>query len=154
MVTMSTATTADAPEDVSLVDPRAPRFGQAITATVLLVGVAFQLPGAVYAVATILLVATFSGWRLDLYASLWRRLSPVVGEPDEREPAAPHRFAKLLGVTGSVLASGSLLAGIDIVGYVIAAAVATAAGVAAVTGFCLGCRFYHRVEAARRLGLV
>lgn len=140
--------------DVTLVDPRAPRFGQTITASLLLVGVAFQLPAAVYAVTVALVTAAASGWRLDLYATLWRSLLPAVGAPPEREPAAPHRFAKLLGAVGTSLASALLLAGVPFGGYAVAAAVAGAAGLAAATGICLGCRLYRQVGFARRLGVV
>lgn len=125
-----------------------------MTASLLLVGFGLQFPGAVYAVAGILLAAVLSGWRLDLYGTVWRQLQPIVGAPDEREHAAPHRFAKLLGAAGTATASVLLLAGLPIAGYAVAAAVAAAAGLAATTGICLGCRFYRQVGAVRRLGVV
>lgn len=152
-MTTTTGTTRTDPEE-PLVDPRAPRFGQAITTTLLLVGIAFGQPPAIYAVAIVLGAAVVSGWRLDLYAVLWRALGPVAGAPAEREPAAPHRFARLLGAVGTALASALLLAGFAVAGYAVAAAVAAAAGLAATTGLCLGCRLYREVGAARRLGVL
>lgn len=144
----------DEPNGGSLVDPRAPRFGQSMTAGLLLAGLAFQVPTAIYAVTAILLAAVVSGWRLDLYGLAWRSLLPVVGAPDEREPAAPHRFAKLLGAAGTALASALLVVGLPAAGYAVAAVVAGAAGLAAATGICLGCRFYRQVGRVRRLGVV
>lgn len=144
--------TTDAPSD--RVDPRAPRFGQFLTASLLLLGVAFQLPAAVFAVAALLGTAVLSGWRVDGYGTAWRALRPVVGPPPETEPAAPHRFAKLLGAAGSVVASALLLGGVPVAGYAVAAVVAAAAGLAATTGVCLGCRLYRQVGFARRAGVV
>lgn len=151
---MGAATPTERPQSVVLVDPRAPRFGQAITATLLLIGVAFRQPLAVYAVAAILGASVASRWRIDLYGTLWRSVQQVVGPPDEREPAAPHRFAKLLGAAGTLLASVLLLAGGPAVGYAIAGVVAAVAGFSAVSGVCIGCRFYQQVGFVRRLGVV
>lgn len=139
----------------TLVDPRAPRFGQAITATGLTAGILLQQPVFIYAIAVILGTALFSGWRLDLYATLWRTVMiPVVGKPAKREPAAPHRFAKLMGAGFTIGASAFLLVGLPLVAYVLAGMVAVLAGLAATTGLCIGCRMYKQVSFFRRLGLV
>lgn len=151
---MDAVTTNDSPRDVATVDPRTPRFGQAITAILLLLGVAFRQPVAVYAVAGILGTSVATRWQFDLYGTLWRSVLPVVGPPDEQEPAAPHRFAKLLGAAGALLASVLLLAGAPVAGYAIAGAVAAAAGFAAATDVCIGCRLYNQFDFARRLDVV
>lgn len=144
--------TADEPPDE--VDPRAPRFGQLLTASLLLLGVAFRLPEAVFAVAAVLGTTAASGWRVDIYGGLWRGFRPAFGPPAGTEPAAPHRFAKLLGAAGTVVASGLLVAGTPTAGYAVAAVVAAAAGLAGATGVCLGCRLYRQVGVARRTGVV
>ncbi|MWG33553.1 DUF4395 domain-containing protein [Halomarina oriensis] len=154
MATVTSRSDSSSP-DLALVDPRAPRFGQALTATGMVLGLALAEPLFVYAVALALGVAVVSRWRVDAYATLWRRvLIPVVGRPDEREPAAPHRFARLVGAATTTLASLAFLAGFSLVGSVLAAVVATLAGLAAVTGVCVGCRFYRQVAFVRRLGVV
>lgn len=138
-----------------MVDPRAPRFGQSITALGLLAGIALQAPVFVYAVAAVLVVAAASGWRLDLYSFLWRRaMVPLVGEPDEREPASPHRFAKLMGAAFTALASALLAVGLASAGFVVAGLVAALAAVAAVLDVCVGCRMYEQVSFFRRIGWV
>lgn len=143
------------PQAGALVDPRAPRFGQSITAALLLAGVALGWAAPVYAVAIVLGLAVVSRWRLDLYAFFWKRVAiPVVGGPDEREPAAPHRFAKFLGATGSILASILLIVGYAAMGFAIAALVGLVAGLAAATGFCLGCRLYGQMSFLRERGIV
>lgn len=140
--------------DPPLVDPRAPRFGQAITASALALGVVLQVPAFVYAIAAILVISVVSRWQLDLYAVLWRRVVSPAVDPATPEPAAPHRFAKLLGATGTALASVLLVAGVPLAGYAIAGLVALAAGLAATTGICLGCRMYRSVSFFHRLDVV
>ncbi|MFC7045935.1 DUF4395 family protein [Halobacteriaceae archaeon GCM10025711] len=137
------------------VDPRAPRFGQALTATGLLAAVVLGFAPLLYAVTAVLVVAVASRWRLDLYAALWRRVvRPVVGPPAATEPAAPHRFAKVLGATGTTAATLLTVAGVPFAGYGVAVAVAAAAGLAATTGVCIGCRLYRQVSFLRRRNVV
>lgn len=155
-------TTAVRESTPSLVDPRAPRFGQTLTATGLLLGVALGEPLFVLGVAAVLTTAVLSGWRLDLWGALWKRVAgPVLGRPATREPAAPHRFAKLVGAGFTTLASVLLLAApvaglpdLAVAGFAVAAFVAALAGVAAVTDVCIGCRLYRQVSFFRRIGVV
>lgn len=139
---------------MAVVDPRAPRFGQAITASVLAVGVVFDRPPLVYALAVVMLAAILSGWRLDVYAVLWRRLARRLVEPREPEPASPHRFARLVGATGTAIASVLLLAGFPTAGYAVAGLIAIVAAFSATTGYCIGCRMYRSVSFFRRLDVV
>lgn len=142
-------------DGVTLIDPRAPRFGQTLTALGLGTAVLIDLPILLYATAAVLLVAVISGWRIDLYAALWGRVGiPIVGQPTEREPAAPHRFARVLGAIGAGLASALVFAGVTPAGSIVAALVALLAFLAASTGFCLGCRMYRHVARFRRLDVV
>jgi hypothetical protein len=139
----------------ALVDPRAPRFGQAITALTLVVAIAFQLPILVYALAVVLSAAVISGWRIDVYALLWRQGAlRLLDPPTAREPAPPHRFARVVGAVFTTGASVTILAGFPVVGYVLAGLVAVLAALAATTGFCLGCRLYRQVQLFQRLGVV
>ena len=141
--------------DLAHVDPRAPRFGQALTTLGLGGAVLLDRPVLLFATAAVMAAAVVSGWRLDVYAALWRTLAlPVVGPPAEPEPAAPHRFARVLGATGAILATALLLAGFSLAGYLVAGAVAALAGFAAVTGICVGCRMYRQVAYFRRLNVV
>ena len=135
---------------------------RAITALGLAAGVVLGSPAFVYGIAVILVVSAVSRWRLDLYGFLWRNvLIPIVGRPDEREPASPHRFAKLMGATFSALASVLLLVAgatglgvLALVGYAVAAMVAILAGVASAFDYCIGCKMYRQVSFFRRLGWV
>lgn len=137
------------------VDPRAPRFGQSLTALGTGAFVVTGHPAPLYAVAAVLVVAVLSRWRVDVYGTLWKRaVVPVVGRPAETEPAAPHRFAKLLGATFTATATGLALAGYTLPATVVAGAVAVLAAVAAVFDVCVGCRMYRQVSVLHRLDVV
>ncbi len=147
--------TGEQSDNRAMVDPRAPRFGQGLTATLLLVGVALWEPVVVYLVAAILVLSVLSGWRVDLYATLWRNVMvPFVGPTSHREAAAPHRFARLLGALGSTLAAIFLVFELAMIGFAVAAVIGLLAALAAVSGLCLGCMMYKQVSVLRRHDVV
>lgn len=156
MATVSPNAERPPPEpETPVVDPRAPRFGQALTATGLLLGLVLQAPVFVLAIALMLNTAVWSRWRFHPYSLVWRRLiAPTIGAGAEPEPAAPHRFATVVGAVGTLLSVTAFAFGFPVVGYSLAGAIAAAAGLGAVTGFCLGCRTYRSVSLFRRLNLV
>jgi hypothetical protein len=142
---------------VDLVDPRAPRFGQAVTATLAIAAIALAEPGLVAVLALVLATAVLSRWRVDAAASLWRHVvAPRLGPGGEREPAAPHRFAKVVGATTTTVATPLVFlgGGVAFVGYALVAIVAVLAALGATTGFCLGCRMYQEVAFFQRVGVV
>lgn len=144
------------------VDARAPRFGQGVTATGTLAGVALREPILVFAVTILLVVAVASRWRLDPYGWLWRHVVVrFVGPPTEKESALPHRFARVIGATVTTLASAALLgamvadvAVLALVGYGLALFVGLLAALSATTGLCVGCKMYRQVGRFRNLGLL
>lgn len=144
------------PVEDTEVDPRAPRFGQAITATLLALAVALREPLLIPATALLLVVPVVTLWRVDPYAWLWRALrrSGVVAAPAHTESASPHRFARLLGAVFLAASTVVLLLDGVILAYLVASPVLLLAALAATTGFCLGCRMYEHVALFRRLGVV
>lgn len=159
----TTATTQSHPDSrMAMVDPRAPRFGQLNTATLLTVGIVVREPILIALVAGILLTAVITKWRINLYGLVWQRLmTPFVGPPSETEPAAPHRFANLMGAAFTSLATillyGAMPAELPILagaGYAIAGLVALLAAIAAIGDYCIGCKLYTHVSTVRRLNLV
>lgn len=154
--------TAQDTTDLTLIDPRAPRFGQIITGTVLTIGIILQEPFFVLAIGVIFVVSVLSRWRFDLYSFLWRYgMISFLGKPDEKEPAAPHRFAKLLGASFTVIATALLFAapvvsipGLALAGYAVAGLVAILAAIGGVGDYCLGCKMYNQISFFRRLGVV
>lgn len=155
MVTRNrSASVDDQGRSADMVDPRAPRFGQAITASGLFAGVILDVPALIYAVALVLFVSAASRWQLDLYGVVFKRLVKPRLAPADPESAVPHRFAKLIGVVGTAIATGFLVFGFAFAGYTVAVIVALAAGLAATTGYCIGCRMYRQVSLFQRLSLV
>lgn len=160
MTTIETNRTAPA----GTVDPRAPRFGAAITSVLLLIGVYLAFVGnstqtdlgatALSARATdigflvLLVVAALFAWslisaRTQPIASLFRvAVQPRLAPPTEWEDARPPRFAQAVGL---------FVVGIGLVLHLIAvpwalviagAAAFIAAFLNAAFGFCLGCELY------------
>lgn len=148
--------------DATMIDPRAARFGQSITMSVLILGIGLQEPLFILAIAVVLNAAVLSGWRLTFYGFLWHRgIHPLVGEPAESEPAAPHRFATVMGAgmsaTATVLLFGAPVMSIPTLapaGYALALVHAGAAAIGGVGDYCIGCRLYRQVAYLRRLGVV
>lgn len=147
---------------ITMIDPRAPRFGQTLTMSILLLGIGFQAPVLILAIAVILNLAVMSGWRVNLYGLFWRHaVIPVVGPPDDPEPAAPHRFAKVMGAGMSGVASILLFTApvvgvpaLAVLGYAVAFVHAGAAAIGGIGNYCIGCRMYKQVAFFRRLGVV
>lgn len=139
----------------AMVDPRAPRFGQTLTTLGFGSAIVLDVPILVYAVAIVMAAAVVSGWRVDLYAFMWRHLLiPIVGKPSEREAAAPHRFARVMGAIFGAVGSALLLAGFTLAGYAAVGIVVVLASIAATTGLCVGCKMYRQVQFFQRLGIV
>lgn len=134
------------------IDPRGPRFNQAMVAALLLVGFVADWEALVPAVAVILALGAALGPRfgpfLVVYAYLVR---PRLGPPGELEDPRPPRFAATLGTVVLAASSGAFLIGAEAVGWVLALLVALLAGLAASTGICVGCEIY--LFLARRRGV-
>ncbi|WP_178916883.1 DUF4395 domain-containing protein [Natronomonas gomsonensis] len=162
MATHTASGAASSAGGFDLVDPRAPRFGQTLTAVGLAAGIALGEPLFVFGITAVLVVSVVSRWRVDLYGFLWQSLAlSVVAAPERREPAAPHRFSKLMGAAFTAVASGFLSLGVIAesatamyVGFAVAGIVALLAGTVAGLDYCIGCRLYQQVSFFRRLGLV
>ena len=134
------------------IDPRGPRFNQAVLTVALL---AAFLTGARWVVpifaAVLFLGAAFGpryGPFLRLYADV---IKPRLSPPRELEDPRPPRFAATVGVVFLSAGTLSFLLGSDLAGWVLALIVAALAGLAATSGICVGCEIY--TIAARRRGI-
>ena len=132
----------------AMIDPRAPRFGAAITSVIALIGFAdaFTLYGQVTLVSAIALLVLFV-WSVFFPAShpykfLFGLIRPRIGEPQELEDARPPRFAQQVGLFFAVSAAVGLLIGSQVVVAVALAFIFIAAFLNAFFNFCLGCQMY------------
>ncbi len=126
-----------------LVDPRGPRFNQAVVCAIVLVGFGAGVYATVPAVAVILALGVVFGPRyapfIRLYSDLVR---PRLGPPGYLEDPRPPRFASVLGTVFLLAATTALYSGESAIGWGLALVVAALAGLAAASGVCIGCKAY------------
>lgn len=134
------------------IDPRGPRFNQAVLTVALLVGFLLDARAVVPVFAAVLFLGAAFGPRygpfLRLYAEV---IKPRLAPPQDLEDPRPPRFAAAVGVVFLAAATTAFAAGAPGVAWALALVVAALAGLAAVTGLCVGCEIY--VLLARRLGV-
>mgnify|MGYP000223943947 CR=1 FL=1 len=134
------------------IDPRGPRFNQAVLTTALLLGFLTDTPAVAPVFAAVLFTGAAFGPRYGLFLRLYAvAIRPRLGPPAELEDPRPPRFAAAVGVGFLVAASVAFAAGAATVGWSLALVVAALAGLAATTGICVGCEVY--LFLARRRGI-
>jgi uncharacterized protein DUF4395 len=132
------------------VDPRGPRFAAWVTSVVLAVVLVTGWWPLLAAQAVVFAIGGFIGLRWAPYPLLYRKLiAPRLRPTDEREDAAPLRFAQSVGFGFAVLgvigyASGATWLGITATAFALAAAFLNAA-----FAFCLGCEAYLLIQRFR-----
>jgi len=123
-------------------DPRGQRFAAALTSVVLVV-ILLTGWGWLALAQTLVFALTAYDPRKGPYGLIYRALVlPRIGPPAEREPAAPVRFAQLVGFTFAATATAGYLTGVTALGVVFAALALLAAFLNAAFGLCLGCEAY------------
>ncbi len=133
------------------IDPRGPRFNQAVLAVALLGGFLVDWRPVVPLFALVLLAGAALGPRYGPFLALYAKaIRPRLGPPSELEDPRPPRFSAALGVV--FLAAGALAfaAGSPGLGWGLALVVAALAALAAVTGICVGCEMYLLLSRRRR----
>jgi hypothetical protein len=135
--------TADPWRDTDVIDTRAPRFNQAVVASVALLGAAFGWPLAWALMGAQLVIGLTLGRQYCLTClAYFKLIQPRFGE-GELEDSRPPRLANALGFTFLTAASLLWWVGAPAAGTVIALLVAALALLAATTGFCAGCEIYR-----------
>lgn len=125
-----------------LLDPRGPRFSAWVTTAVLVV-VLVTSSGVLALAQALVFAVSAASPRYAPYGLIYRALvAPRLGKPTELEPAAPVRFAQVVGLAFLVVAAVGYLAGAPVVGVVAAAFALAAAFLNAAFGLCLGCEMY------------
>lgn len=128
------------------VDPRALRFGAAVTTAVL--ALVLVTPSPVREVLLAAQVGVFAlGAFVSLAASPWAwvfrtLIRPRIGAPAGTEDSGPPRFAQVVGLAFTTVGLAALLAGATTVGLVAVGLALVAALLNAATGLCLGCELY------------
>lgn len=137
------------------IDPRGPRFNQAVLTVALLVGFLADARPVVPVFAAVLLLGAAFGPRygpfLRLFADVIR---PKLPPPSELEDPRPPRFAAAVGVVFLTAATVAFAAGAVGLGWALALIVAALAGLAAASGICVGCEIYLLLARRRDVELV
>lgn len=131
----------------SMVDVNVPRFNQSLVALFTGAGFLLDQPILVALTFAVLAVSVVGGPRAApftrLYVGLIRpRLQP--DGPTEFEPAAPPRFAQMLGTGFLGAATLALYAGSSTLGWSLTLVVTALAALAATARICVGCLIYER----------
>jgi len=140
--------------NTTLIDPRGPRFGAAITSVVL--AAALLLGGTPGLILLALQAAVFAlGAGLGLAAQPYGRLyrafvRPRLAPPAELEDERPPRFAQGVGLAFALVGLVGGLAGVPAVFFVATGFALVAALLNAVFAFCLGCELYLLGRRLRR----
>ncbi|MBF6206917.1 DUF4395 domain-containing protein [Streptomyces gardneri] len=139
------------------VDVRGPRFVAWVTTAALvlvLIAAAFSTVAAavlVGAQAVVFAVGAALGPRRHPYGRIYAAfVAPRLAPTGETEPAAPLRFAQLLGFVFAAVSLLGFALGSTVVGAVFAGFALFAAFLNAAFGICLGCRIYPLVTRLRR----
>lgn len=140
-----------------VIDVRGPRFGAAITTLVLALALVLQGTVGTVLVAwqvVAFAIATFAGLAWSPYGNVFRFVKRRfdLGPPPDTEPEAPPRFAQLCGFVVAAAGLIALLAGAEVVGWVLVGVVLALSTLLATTGLCIGCELYlvgERLRARR-----
>ncbi len=128
--------------DLDVIDSRAPRTNQSVVGVLSLLAVATGWWWLLALLALQLAVGLTFGRRYCLPClAYFELLQPRFGE-GELEDSRPPRAANVVGLVVLSAASVAYLAGAPTLGAVLGLLVAALALLAAVTGFCTGCRMY------------
>ncbi|GAA2667169.1 DUF4395 domain-containing protein [Actinoplanes palleronii] len=123
-------------------DPRGQRFAAALTSIVIALVLITGWGWLALAQAAVFAITAWKP-RLGPYPLIFRALVlPRLKKSTEREPAAPVRFAQLVGFAFLSVSAGGYLAGAETLGLVAAACGLLAAFLNAAFGLCLGCEAY------------
>jgi hypothetical protein len=145
---------ADAPAPKPI-DPRGPRFNQAVLTVALLVAFVVDAKVVVPVFAVVLFLGAAFGPRYGPFLRLYVEVvKPRLAPPAELEDPRPPRFAAAIGVGFLTAATLAFAAGAGALGWVLALIVAALAGLAAVTGICVGCEVYVLLARWRGVRLV
>ena len=134
----------------TMVDVNVPRFNQAVVAVLTALAFLLDAPWMVAITAGILAVSYVGGATFAVFTQLYvRALRPRLDPdgPSELEPAAPPRFAQLVGALFLIAASVAFSVGLTAAGWSLTLVVTALAALAATTRICVGCLLYEKAIA-------
>lgn len=129
------------------VDPRGPRFAAILTTIVLAVVLVTQWWPLLAIQTVVFAVGAFVGLKPAPYSIVYRTLvASRLGPTDEREDAAPLRFAQAVGFVFALVGTIGFALDLAPLGIVATAFALFAAFLNAAFDFCLGCEMFLLIK--------
>lgn len=127
----------------TFVDPRGVRFGGYLTGIIALIAAALSNVWIAAGLTLVLLASAIGGARWNVWAYAYQASAKrILGKPPYLEPAAPPRFANLLGGVFTGAGVGLVVAGLPLAGEIAIGIVSGLAFLNAAANFCVGCKLY------------
>jgi hypothetical protein len=125
------------------IDARGPRFGAAITTTVLAIALITQNTWVLLAQALVFAIGALRGPQFTPYGLIFKRLiKPRLSKEAPTEDVRPPKFAQSVGLIFALVGLVGGFAGIDALFTVAVGFALGAAFLNAVFNYCLGCEMY------------
>jgi hypothetical protein len=134
----------DTPEVQKIyIDARGPRFGAAITTTVLAVALVTQNKWVLVAQGLVFLIGAVRGPQFTPYGLIYKNLvKPRLSKVGPTEDVRPPKFAQAVGFLFALVGSSGAFAGVDLVFTIATGFALAAAFLNSAFNYCLGCEMY------------
>ena len=134
----------DTPEVQKIyIDARGPRFGAAITTTVLAVALVTQNKWVLVAQGLVFLIGALRGPQFTPYGLIYKNLvKPRLSKVAPTEDVRPPKFAQAVGFLFALVGSIGSFAGFDLVFTIATGFALAAAFLNSAFNYCLGCEMY------------
>ena len=134
----------DTPEVQKIyIDARGPRFGAAITTTVLAVALVTQNKWVLVAQGLVFLIGALRGPQFTPYGLIYKNIvKPRLSKVAPTEDVRPPKFAQAVGFVFALVGSIGAFAGADLVFTIATGFALAAAFLNSAFNYCLGCEMY------------
>jgi len=134
----------DTPEVQKIyIDARGPRFGAAITTTVLAVALVTQNKWVLVAQGLVFLIGAVRGPQFTPYGLIYKNLvKPRLAKVAPTEDVRPPKFAQAVGFIFALVGTVGAFAGADLVFTIATGFALAAAFLNSAFNYCLGCEMY------------
>ena len=134
----------DTPEVQKIyIDARGPRFGAAITTTVLAIALVTQNKWVLVAQGLVFLIGALRGPQFTPYGLIYKNLvKPRLSKVAPTEDVRPPKFAQAVGFLFALVGSIGAFAGVDLVFTIATGFALAAAFLNSAFNYCLGCEMY------------
>ena len=125
------------------IDARGPRFGAAITTTVLAVALVTQNNWVLLAQGLVFLIGAVRGPQFTPYGLIYKNVvKPRLSKVAPTEDVRPPKFAQAVGFVFALVGTIGAIAGLDLVFTIATGFALAAAFLNSAFNYCLGCQMY------------